>query len=135
MTVEQMTRELGKVIQQDERYAAFMAARKANEGDDALNELIGKLNLVQMNYQQEAQKENADEEKMGVYDKEFRELYAQVMANGNMQKYEAARKAVDDMMNRCMQLLSLCVNGEDPETCEPPEAECGGSCSSCAGCH
>ena len=57
--------------------------------------------------------------------------------NPNMQNYEMARGAIDDMMNRCMQILTLCVNGADPETCEPEaHADCTGSCSSCGGgCH
>ena len=37
MNVIAKTRELGAVIQQDERYLRFTEARKANEADDALN--------------------------------------------------------------------------------------------------
>ncbi len=134
MTVIEAARELGKAIQADERYNALMAAKQANDADDALNALIGKLNLIQMSYQHEAEGE-ADEEKMESYDKEFREVYAEVMTNPNMKAYETARQSVDDMMNYVMQLLSLCVNGDDPETCEPAQqTECTGSCSTCGGC-
>ncbi|MBR5497137.1 MAG: YlbF family regulator [Clostridia bacterium] len=134
MTVIEATRELGKAIQADERYTKLMAAKDANDKDDALNALIGKLNLIQMSYQHEAQGE-ANEEKMAEYDKEFREVYAEVMTNENMKAYETARQDVDDMMNYVMQILSLCVNGEDPATCEPaPASECSGSCSTCGGC-
>lgn len=137
MNVEEMTRELGKTIQQDERYRDYVAAKAANDEDKDLNEMIGKLNLIQMNYQQEAGKETPDDAKMNGFDKEFRELYTQIMQNPNMQNYEMARGAIDDMMNRCMQILTLCVNGADPETCEPEaHADCTGSCSSCGGgCH
>lgn len=134
MTVIEATRELGKAIQADERYVKLMAAKDANDNDDALNALIGKLNLIQMSYQHEAEGE-ANEEKMAGYDKEFREVYAEVMTNENMKSYEIARQEIDDMMNYVMQILSLCVNGEDPETCEPaPQADCTGSCSTCGGC-
>ena len=60
------------------------------------------------------------------------------MANENMQKYKAARKAVDDMMNYLTQILAMCVQGEDPATCDPAAAHehnCSGECSSCGGCH
>ena len=43
MDIIEQTRALGKMIQQDERYLAFMEAKKANDEDAALNELIGKL--------------------------------------------------------------------------------------------
>lgn len=136
MDVIAKTRELGAVIQQDERYLKFLEARKANEADDALNGLIGKLNLIQMSYQNEASKDEPDETKMEGYDKEFRAVYAEVMQNPNMIAYEAAKHEIDEMMNYVMQLLSLCVNGEDPETCDVPEEhDCGGNCGSCGGCH
>ena len=134
MTVIEATRELGKTIQADERYTKLMTAKDANDKDDALNALIGKLNLIQMSYQHEAQGE-ANEEKMAEYDKEFREVYAEVMTNENMKAYELARQEVDEMMNYVMQLLSLCVNGEDPDTCEPQKHECDHDHDCDCGCH
>lgn len=133
MTVEQLTRELGKEIQNDERYKALQKAIEANEQDAPLNELMGKLQFVQVSYQHEASKEDADEAKMQAYDKEFRELYAQIMQNENMRNYEIARKDVDDMMNFITGILSMCVNGDDPATCDPTAHSCGGDCSGCGG--
>ena len=98
---------------------------------------MGQIQMVQMNYQLEASKEEPDSEKMQGFEAEFNELYGKFMANGKMQAYDAARTEVDEMMNYIMQILSLCVNGADPATCEPEkhDHECGGSCSSCSGCH
>ncbi len=136
MTVIELTRQLGAAIQEDARYKEYEAARKANEADDALNELIGKINLVQLNYQQEASKgEEADATKMEGFAKEFEELYREIMLNGNMVKFEAAKTAVDDMMNEIMGILAMCVDGQDPATCTPEEHHCSGSCDSCGGCH
>ena len=137
MTVIELTRQLGAAIQQDDRYKAYEEARKANEADDALNGLIGKINLIQLNYQQEASKgEEADATKMEGFAKEFEQLYREIMLNGNMVKFEAAKTAVDDMMNEIMGILACCVDGQDPATCTPhQEHSCDGSCSSCGGCH
>ena len=117
MDVIKLTRELGAAIQQDERYLAFVAARKANDDDKELNALIGKLNLVQMNYKNESEKETPDNAKLESLDEEFRKLYGEIMLNANMRKFEEAKQDVDDMMNYLIQILSLCVNGEDPATC------------------
>ena len=137
MTVIELTRQLGAAIQEDARYKEYEAARKANEADDALNELIGKINLIQLNYQNEASKgEEADAEKMEAYAKEFEEAYREIMLNGNMVNFEAAKTAVDDMMNEIMGILACCIDGQDPATCTPQqEHHCGGSCDSCGGCH
>ncbi len=136
MDVIKLTRELGAAIQQDEKYLAFVAARKANDDDKELNALIGKLNLVQMNYKNESEKDTPDNAKLESLDEEFRKLYGEIMLNGNMRKFEEAKQNVDDMMNYLIQILSLCVNGEDPATCEPQNEEggCTGSCGTCGGC-
>ncbi|MDY2678196.1 MAG: YlbF family regulator [Oscillospiraceae bacterium] len=59
MTVIELTRQLGAAIQADDRYKAFDAAKKANDADKELNELIGQINLVQLSYQNEAAKAKA----------------------------------------------------------------------------
>ncbi len=137
MTVIELTRQLGAALQEDARYKEYEAARKANEADDELNNLIGKINLIQLNYQQEAGKgDEADAAKMEAFSKEFEEAYREIMLNGNMVKFEAAKTAVDDMMNEIMGILACCIDGQDPATCEPEkEHHCDGSCDSCGGCH
>ncbi len=136
MDIIKLTRDLGAAIQQDERYLAYVNARKANDDDTELNALIGKLNLIQMNYKNESEKETPDNAKLDQLDGEFREIYGSIMLNTNMRKFEEAKQGVDDMMNYIINILSLCVNGEDPATCEPQpeEGACTGSCSTCGGC-
>ena len=137
MELEKMARQLGAAIQQDEAYLNFEKARLANEADEELNDLMGKIRLIQMSYQVEAAKDEPDEDKMNGFNQEFQGVYSQIMANKNMQEYEKARQAVDDMMNYITGILGLCVNGEDPETCDPRAHlhDCGGECSSCSGCN
>ena len=139
MELEKLARQLGAAIQQDKVYLDFQEAMKKNEEDTALNELMGKIKLLQMSYQHEASQEKPDEKKLEQYSKEFQGLYEQVITNENMKAYEEARQAVDEMMNYLTGILALCVNGEDPETCGPHahahDHECGGECSSCGGCH
>ncbi len=138
MDIIKLTRELGAAIQKDERYLAFAAAKEANEKDDELNALMGEIQMIQMNYQMEASKEEPDSAKMQEFEAAFNEKYEQFMSNKNMQAYDEARGQVDAMMNYIMQILGLCVNGADPMTCEPEEAHehsCDGSCGTCGGCH
>ena len=137
MSVIELTRQLGAALQKDERYLAFAAAKEANEKDEALNALMGEIQMIQMNYQMEASKEEPDSAKMQEFEAEFNAKYEAFMANENMQKYDEARAEVDSMMNYIMQILGLCVNGADPATCEPEQHDhsCDGACSSCSGCH
>ncbi len=137
MDVIELTRELGKTIQADERYAAYMAAKQANDDDMALQGLIGRLNILQMSYQNESEKETPDQAKLEKWDADFHSVYAEVMLNENMRKYQEKKQELDDLMSYIVNLLSLCVNGADPETAEPQPSDgggCTGSCSSCGGC-
>ena len=99
MELEKLARELGAAIQKDKVYLEYEAARKANDADEELNALMGKIRLIQLSYQQEAAKDTPDEAKMQQYNQEFQGVYTQIMANKNMQAFEEARQAVDDMMN------------------------------------
>lgn len=47
-------RQLGKEIQADERYVALREAAAKNDADEALQQKIGELNLIIMNYNKEA---------------------------------------------------------------------------------
>lgn len=137
MDVIKLTRELGAAIQLDERYVNFAKIREANEKDEELLDLMGQIQLLQMNYQREASSENPDKDKMSGFEKDFNDLYGKFMANDKMVAYEKARAEIDELMNYIMQILGLCVNGADPATCEPEcDHDCDGSCcSDCSGCH
>lgn len=48
MDVIELARELGKAIQQDERFLAMQIARQNSDNDDELQQLIGEFNLKRM---------------------------------------------------------------------------------------
>ncbi|MCI9576462.1 MAG: YlbF family regulator [Clostridiales bacterium] len=130
-----MARELGKTIQQDERYLALQIARQNSDNDETLQDMIGEFNLKRMAINNEAGKENRDESKLQELNAELRHVYAEIMKNPNMTAYNQAKEALDAVLKRVNAIISLSVEGEDPETADLTEDTCGGSCSSCAGCH
>ena len=130
-----MARELGKTIQQDERYLALQIARQNSDNDETLQDLIGDFNLKRMAINNEAGKENRDESKLQELNAELRHVYAEIMKNPNMTAYNQAKEALDAVLKRVNAIISLSVEGEDPETADLTEDTCVGSCSSCAGCH
>ncbi len=137
MRIEDKVRELGAEIQKDDRYIKYTECCKANENDNELNDLIAKLQLTQLSYQHESAKETRDENVLNRLDKEFSDIYSKIIVNSNMIAFEESKKAIDDMMTYIQNILTLCVQGEDPATCEPKLIEngCGGNCSACSGCH
>ena len=137
MDVIEAARTLGRAIQADARYTEYMEAKQTNDADSALQGLIGKLSLLQMSYQNEAEKETPDHEKLDQWENEFQNIYGEIMLNPNMRVFEEKKQAVDDLMSYIVNLLGMCANGEDPDTAEPQPNDgtgCTGSCSSCGGC-
>lgn len=135
MDILELTRELGKAIQADPRYVEMQLARQASDEDQALQDAIGEFNLKRMAISNEAAKPDRNDETMQRLNKEFREVYARIMENENMIRYNAAKTEFDAMFQRVTGILGLCAEGDDPETCDYDAASCGGDCASCAGCH
>lgn len=135
MDIIELTRELGKAIQADPRFTEMQVARQQSDEDQALQDAIGEFNLKRMAISNEAAKPDRNDETMQRLNKELREVYAQIMSNEHMTRYEAAKTEFDALFQRVTGILNLCAEGDNPETCDYDAASCGGDCSSCAGCH
>lgn len=137
MNTIDLTRELGKLIQQDERYKAYHKAKILNDADEALQSMIGEFNLKRVELNSEMSKAEKDSDKLARLDNEIKSLYGNIMANENMALFNQAKSAMDEMLSQINMVITMSANGEDPETCpvEIPQSSCGGSCSSCSGCH
>lgn len=135
MEILDLARELGAAIQENDLYKAFAAAKKANDEDKELQDLIGEFNLLRMNVNKSMQDPNADEDKKAEYNKQLQECYKKIMINESMVAYNEAKTNLDGIVSKVNTIISLCIDGADPKTVEIPEASCSGSCSTCGGCH
>ena len=127
-------RELGYMIQQDERYIRAQMAQIAADEDETLQNLIGEFNLKRIALNTESVRDDRDPEKLKKLDGEVREIYAQLMENDNMKAYQAAKAELDDLVRKITMIVQMSAQGEDPETIDT-EPQCSGNCSSCGGCH
>ncbi|MBE6848882.1 MAG: YlbF family regulator [Ruminococcus sp.] len=135
MDIIQMTRELGKAIQADDRYIAYNLAKQANDEDEQLQNLIGAFNLKRMELNMEMGKPDKDTEKVAELDALIKSLYKQIMENPKMMVFTAAKEGMDSLLAQVNHIITMSANGEDPETCGTGEISCSGNCSSCSGCH
>ncbi len=133
MDIIELTRKLGAAIQQEEAYKNFIAIRDKNDKDEELRKQIGEFNLLKMQLDAELEKEEKNEDKIREANERVLELYNIIMSGEAMQEYNKAYGEYKALTDKIMNILLMCQNGEDPETCEP--TNCTGSCSSCSGCH
>ncbi|MCL1789613.1 MAG: YlbF family regulator [Oscillospiraceae bacterium] len=139
MDTIKMTRELGKTIQADERYAAYQKAKERNDADEDLQAIIGEFNLLRQKLAMEAnQPEDVkDADKVSALNEEAQGVYAKIMENDNMKNFTDAKNEMDALIRDISAIISMCCDGEDPETCElQTQGGCGsgGGCGGCSGC-
>ena len=110
-----------------------MAAKEKNDNDADLQQQIGDFNLLKMQLDAEYEKEDKDEAKILEINEKIVALYNEIVSSESMSEYNAAYEAYRALTDKISNILLMCENGEDPETCEP--SACTGNCSSCGGCH
>lgn len=134
MDIMEMTRELGRALQQDDRFIAYNLAKQANDADEGLQADIAEFEKKRQALTIECGRDNADTDLIKSLDTEVKALYSKIMGNRNMLVYNAAQTALEGLVSNMTQIISLCANGENPDTCQPTGG-CSGSCASCGGCH
>ncbi len=133
MDVIELTRELGKALQQDDRYIAYNLAKQVNDEDKELNADIEKFTQFRLDLTNAMSCEDKDTDLIQKLDEDIKSTYNKIMSNKNMIVFTAAQKALESLVSNMTQIISLCANGEDPDTCQPSTG-CSGSCASCGGC-
>ncbi|MBR2284225.1 MAG: YlbF family regulator [Ruminococcus sp.] len=133
MDIIELTRELGKALQNDDRYIAYQLAKQVNDEDEELQRLMNEFEELRREMNEEMRLENHDTDRIAHIDADIKQHYRQIMNNKNMLVFSAAQRSLESLVSSINQIISLCANGEDPDTCEPTTG-CGGSCASCRGC-
>jgi cell fate (sporulation/competence/biofilm development) regulator YlbF (YheA/YmcA/DUF963 family) len=118
MDIIESARRLGKDIQADERYKAFIKAQEAAQNDEHIAAVSKQLEEIQAEFEKVATENPENEEKLELLHSEYIELFQKVNGEPLMAAALDARSNIDNMMNDIMQIIYLCLNGEDPDTCE-----------------
>ena len=126
MDVIEKAKELGLAIQQDPRYEAFMQMQAAYENDRELVGLLDNFEKVKGELIAENQKEEKDAVKMAALNETMRSFYQEIVENGTMQQFQAAKNELDRLMREVNGIINFSVTGEEP--CSPDK------CAGCSGC-
>ena len=133
MDIMEMTRELGKALQNDDRYIAYSLSKQACDNDEELQKQISSFDDMRSQLNTEIIKEDKDTDKIKELDQSIKDTYQKIMSNRNMVVFTGAQSALESLVSNINQIITLCANGEDPATCEPSTG-CSGSCATCGGC-
>jgi cell fate (sporulation/competence/biofilm development) regulator YlbF (YheA/YmcA/DUF963 family) len=130
-----MAREIGKGIQQDERYkkatgdaAAVNASAEIKEKISAFEDLRVQLEAAMA----QSVPGQQDSEVMDL-DEKMHALYDEINAHPLMMTYNESRHEFEELINFLTHIITGSANGENPD--EIQMESCTGSCSTCGGCH
>ncbi len=133
MDIIEMARELGRALQQDERYIRYRVAVQQSEEDEELQGLIGEYNLKRAAMSHLLNSDAEDKSGLARLDAEARELYGRIMALPAMISFSEQKSGLDALIGAVTAIITKSAAGEDPDTIDP--SACTGDCSSCPGCH
>lgn len=136
MDVIELFKKASVALQTDARYLALDAARKANDADEKLQEMIGEFNLARLDLNNEIAKDERDEAKVAELNAKVNSLYTDIMNSESMVTYNEAKAEAESLIAYIDAIINTAMNGGDPISVQEPQAGgCSGSCSSCSGCH
>ena len=81
-------------LQTDPRYLELDAARRENDSDQELQNLIGEFNLARLDLNNEAGKPEPDTARTAELNKKVNDLYSQIMSSEGMVRYNTAKAEV-----------------------------------------
>jgi cell fate (sporulation/competence/biofilm development) regulator YlbF (YheA/YmcA/DUF963 family) len=132
----EMAKELGRALQQDERYLSFRAAAETNDNDSVLQDLIASFTVKRRDLEREQSSERPDEDRINALEAEAKALYGEIMSNPSMAAYQGARAAFEQLLDGINRVIAMSAAGKDPDSFDlTAAASCSGDCSACGGCH
>ena len=128
-------KQAAAAFQEEEGYKTLAAARKANDEDTDLQQMLGEFNLVRMDLNNELTKEDRSDSRITELNERINALYNSIMSNEHMVAYNKAKEDIEGFIHYVNAILNAAIDGEDPMLVDPPppEENCSGSCNSCAG--
>ena len=135
MDIIELTRALGKKLQQEEVFIKLQLARQAADEDQELQKQINEFDIKRTEISEETSKtqDEQNSQRIQTLNRELRKVYAAIMSNERMIAYNDAKDAYDVLFNRISAILQQSSEGGDPETADYSPS-CSGSCATCGGC-
>lgn len=127
-------RELGKLIQQDERYLQYIEKGKTHDENMGLKEKMERFNEIRREINLEVQKSDRDADRIKELDTEMRSLYAEILDDDSVVEFNAAQQELQQLLTFVNQIIQGSANGENPDEIEFSAGCSASDCAGCSGC-
>ena len=133
MDVINLARQLGKAIQEDERFIGLQLAQQQAEADQPLQEMLGKYADQRESLVREAKASGMDSPRAGEMNAQLGRLYAEILQNENMKRYMSAQEELSRLTGHITQIIEGSAQGQDPDTIEYQQRRGGCGGGGCSG--
>ena len=100
-------------LQTDPRYLALDQARKLNDNDEELQNMIGEFNLARMDLNNEIGKSERSDARISELNEKVNDLYGKIMADEGMVAYNEAKKDCENLVNYIDTIINSAI-AKDP---------------------
>lgn len=132
MDTIQLARQLGKAIQEDERFLNLQLAQQLADADAPLQEILGNYSAQREALVREAKASGMDNPKVVEMQTELGRLHVDILQNENMKKFMSAQDELGKLTGHITQIIEGSATGQDPDAIEYQPARKGG-CGGCSG--
>ena len=131
-----MARELGREIQANEEYIDFRIKQQNLDCNAEIQEHLKIFNSKKNEFNHEISKENCDNTKIDLLNKEIAEIYKNINSNPVMIEYNLSKERFNQILQKISLVINKSADGIDPYMIEVNDDhnDCTGSCYSCEGC-
>lgn len=129
MDIFEIAASLGKALKDDERMQRLEAAKKAYEGDPALQKMLVEYEVQQKALQGEIVRDERDTLFIETIQKRIDTLYNDIMSHPIFAELNEAQAEVNELMNAVNNTITFNITGEMPSSCTHDCSSCGGGCA------
>ena len=129
MDIFEIAASLGKALKDDERMQRLEAAKKAYEGDPALQKMLVEYEVQQKALQGEIVRDERDTLFIETIQKRIDTLYNDIMSHPIFAELNEAQAEVNELMNAVNNTITFNITGEMPTSCTGSCSTCGGGCA------
>ena len=128
MDIFDKARELGEAIVNSDEYKAMKLAEAKQEQDEEAMKLLQEYSEIRKTLGEEINKGDVSKERMEEIRAAVEEAYEKVTTNDTIVEYINAQRTFQAIIDQMNTIISYHITGQLP-------GGCGGSCSTCGGCH
>ena len=128
MDIFDKARELGEAIVNSDEYKTLKLAEAKQEQDEEAMKLLQEYSELRKTLGEEINKGDVSKERMEEIRTAVEEAYEKVTTNDVIVEYINAQRTFQAIIDQMNTIISYHITGQLP-------GGCGGSCSTCGGCH